>query len=100
MHCYKVVTDDMKSLGLKNNTNIVTYPINEWVIHPTPKTGKRDDGGYWATKTIGIAKDLVRYMWYKHQKSTRIFKCTGEGILFMNTRRVKLRKIRLESEII
>jgi len=31
---FRVVTKDMKSLGLRKNPNSITYPINEWLYLP------------------------------------------------------------------
>jgi hypothetical protein len=31
---YKVTTSDLKSLGLRNNPNIISYPIDEWFYLP------------------------------------------------------------------
>ena len=96
---YKVVTQDMKSLGLKRNPNIVTYKVGEWYIHGSPVIGESDDGGYWACTTIGSARELARYVKNKYDMETRVFIIEGAGVLYKSRRRVKLKGLRLQSEI-
>ena len=99
MIIYKVVTETMQSLGLKGNTDIVQYELYEWHHHPQPIDGDADEGGYWACRTLGAARELVKYMWKHHGKNTRIFRGFGFGLLYMSNRRVKVRGIRLNEEI-
>jgi len=96
---YKVVTQDMKSLGLKRNNTIVTYVLGTWYIHNSPVVGETDDGGYWAATTLGAARELAKYMREKHNVLTRVFAVDGAGVLYKSKRRVKLRGIRLLEEV-
>jgi len=61
---YRVVTEDMKSLGLRKNPNILTYPFQEWLfLEPKQiQKGKQDWGGIWVTRTLGSSKALQKYM--------------------------------------
>ena len=61
---YKVVTEDMKSLGLRNNPNILEYKINEWKFLPIKdtKSGKEDFGGIWVARLPSGASSLKKYM--------------------------------------
>ena len=99
---FKVVTMDLKSLGLKNNPNIIQYTIGEWVsLDPCEITEDDSDyGGMWVARTLSGAKELKKYMKTYHNKETRIFKsCLGK-ILFANKYRVKTDKILIFEEII
>ena len=44
---YKVVTQDLESLGLRNNPHIIRYPINQWYALPLDQVvrGSGDFGG-------------------------------------------------------
>ena len=54
---YKVVTSDMKSLGLRKNPKIITYELGEWFWLPREDVvgGVGDFGGIWAARTLGRA---------------------------------------------
>ena len=98
---YRVVTEDLKSLGLRNNPNIITYPINEWYFlsEEKVKEGKEDFGGIWVARTLSSAKGLSKYMKNKHSTPTRIFKATLDRILYFNSYRIKTNGIMLFEEI-
>ncbi|MBN2053247.1 hypothetical protein JW756_07115 [Candidatus Woesearchaeota archaeon] len=98
---YKVVTVDMKSLGLRRNPNIITYPFYEWFFLPKEhlKNGNDDWGGIWVCRSQGNAKKVADYMRDKYARKTRIFKaCLGE-ILYSNSYRVKTDRILLFEDI-
>ena len=84
---YKVVTRDMKSLGLRKNPNILTFPFQKWLYLPANqiKKGKQDFGGIWVTKNLSGAKKLQRYMLDKYNQKTRIFKSKLDKILYSNS---------------
>ena len=88
---YKVVTRDMRSLGLRNNPNIIQYPIRKWFFlsNDQIRKGKQDFGGIWCARTLGKAKGLQRYMKRQHFVSTRIFKVLMDRILYANDYRIK-----------
>jgi len=50
---YKVVIRGMKSLGLRNNKNILKYPLRKWYFLSSNKIkkGKEDYGGIWLCKS-------------------------------------------------
>lgn len=98
---YRVVTDNLKSLGLRNNPNIVEYKINDWT-YPVEKEvieGISDNGGLWLARTIGSAKKYQRYMSEKHEKETRVFKSLIGKILYVNQDRIKTDKVFMFEEL-
>ena len=98
---YKVVTNDMRSLGLRHNPNILTYPTKEWFILPDEwiEVGGTDWGGLWATRTKSKAKKLREYVKDMHDIDGRIFKACLGTILFYNTYRIKTDRIYLLREL-
>lgn len=98
---YKVVTKDLKSLGLRRNPNIHQYPINKWYfLHEKDvEEGKADWGGIWVARTLPDAKKLSKYMKNKYYKQTRIFKATLDQILYHNSYRIKTNGIKIFEEI-
>ncbi len=98
---YRVTTEAMKSLGLRNNPNIIQYKMNKW-IHPFNKKvieGISDFGGIWLARTPGIAKEYQKYMKSEHNKKTRVFKSLIGKVLFANSGRIKTDKVYLFEEI-
>jgi hypothetical protein len=75
MYKYKVVTNDLKSLGLRRNPNILTYKIKKWKRLPKNKikSGNSDWGGIWVAQTLSNARTLQKYMQKKYKQKTRIF---------------------------
>ena len=98
---YKVVTTDLKSLGLRKNPNILTYPLGEWFELPRSelRKGKGDYGGIWLCKTKSAAKKLKKYMMDKHQVATRVFKAYINEVLYSNSYRIKTDGIMLAEEM-
>lgn len=98
---YRVVTIDLKSLGLRNNPNIVAYKINDWT-YPVEKEvieGISDEGGLWLARTPGIARKYQQYMQEKHNQNTRAFKSLIDKILFVNQDRIKTNKVFMFEEM-
>ncbi len=99
---YKVVTQDMKSLGLRNNPNIMTFPINEWCVLPSAEveSGEEDYGGIWLARTPGGARGLMRYMLNpkKRNTQTRVFKTAIQDVLHANDYRIKTNAVYLMEE--
>lgn len=93
-HYYKVVTIDMKSLGLRKNPTILTYKIGKWIKSPTVKTNKDDDGGIWVTRNLGNANTLKKYMKNKYDKDCKIFKVAIGEYLYGNSYRIKTDKVK------
>lgn len=98
---YKVVTQDLKSLGLRKNPTIITFPIGEKVF----EKGKifkdnRDSGGIWVANSIGNARTLRKYMKSKYNIDCRIFSVEIGIVLYQNSYRTKTNYVRLEEEVI
>lgn len=99
---YKVVTSDLKSLGLRRNPNINNYPIRKWYfLDPEEiQEGAEDWGGIWVCRTPSGARKLAKYMKGKYNKETKIFKAALDRILYHNSYRIKTNGIMLLEEII
>lgn len=98
---YKVVTEDLKSLGLRRNPNIMTFPINVWVYEPKDRISysNADLGGIWVAQTLSGAKGLVKYMKKKHNIQTKLFECEIGNILYENSYRVKTDKVKITKQL-
>lgn len=98
---YKVVTKDIKSLGLRRNPNVMTFSVFEWISLSDDqlKEGKEDWGGIWTAKTKSGAKALKNYMRAHYGVECRIFEAQIDNVLFQNSYRVKTNAIFLEKEI-
>ena len=99
---YRVLTKELKSLGLRNNPNIIQYPIGEWYFLPAEqlKRGKEDWGGIWVARNLSFARNLVKYMKEKHNVETRVFKAAIDRILYNGSSyRVKTNGIYLIEEL-
>ena len=98
---FKVVTKDLKSLGLRKNPNIIQYPVGEWYFLPEERIreGKKDFGGIWVARTLSGAEMLRKYMRKKHSTRTRIFRSALDEILYSNDYRMKTNGIRMFEEI-
>ena len=101
MKYYKVVTNDLKSLGLRRNPNIMTFKLGKWVSDKTPLfSDKRDNGGIWVANGIANAKKLRYYMNKEKGTICRIFAVEIGKILYRNNYRVKTDKVRLLEEMV
>lgn len=106
--CYKVVTKDMRSLGLRNNPNRITFTVGEWIRLPKNqvKSGRGDWGGIWVVTTAGEAKGLKRYAEVERRKdrlkNCRIFVTRIGEILYENKSktRIKTNAVYFEAELI
>jgi hypothetical protein len=95
---YKVVTENLQSLGLRRNPNIMSFEINEWVHETSPGIGKQDNGGIWCCEKLSNARRLKKYFEEKYTKA-RIFECEIGVVLYQNNYRTKTDKIKLNCEI-
>jgi len=95
---YKVVTSDLKSLGLRKNPNILVFPLNIWVNEPNPLKGNKDSGGIWVTRHKFNATKLLKYM-KKKGIECRIFRCLIGNVLYENSYRLKTDRVMLCEEI-
>ncbi|MCA9477649.1 MAG: hypothetical protein KC535_00700 [Nanoarchaeota archaeon] len=98
---FKVVHEDMTSLGLRKNPNIMTFPFNEWVVLPETDLveGRADWGGIWLARNRSGARKYINYMMSHYQKRTRVFHTAIDRILFMNPGRIKTNAVYLLEEI-
>jgi hypothetical protein len=106
---YKVVTQDLKSLGLRKNPTIMTFPVGKWIFEPKPtkdKGGWGGTGGIWVANNIHDAKGLLKYLRKKALKENkpqftkcRLFEVEIGNILYSNSYRTKTDKVKLIREI-
>jgi len=99
-YAFNVVTEDLRSLGLRNNPTILEYEVGVWVRSPQAIRGRVDSGGVWAARTLCGARGLARYMLREHGVQTRVFRSEIGDVIRENTYRVKTDRIRLLEEII
>lgn len=94
---YKVVTNDMKSLGLRKNPTIMKFS-SDWTYEPFPKVGNMDNGGIWVANGKSQATILQKYMLSKGIP-TILFSVEIGKILYSNSYRTKTDKVKLINEI-
>jgi hypothetical protein len=98
---FKVVTADLKSLGLRRNPNIMEFPVGEWVNLPDSEIqiGNSDWGGIWSALKLSGAKTLTKYILDKYNLPTRTFEVALDTPLYANSYRVKSRGVILLREL-
>ena len=97
---YKVVTEQMRSLGLKKNPSIIVFPLNIWIKEPhLLEYNDKDWGGIWCCEKLSSARALKRYYEMKYGKA-RIFECEIGEVLYQNSYRTKTDKVKLIKEIL
>ena len=98
---FKVVTSDLKSLGLRRNSNIMQFSIGEWVKLPDCKTqpGNGDWGGIWSALKLSGAKTLSKYVSDTYGITTRAFQVSLDTPLYANSYRVKSQGVFLLKEL-
>jgi hypothetical protein len=98
---YKIVTDELKSLGLRRNPNIMTFSIGDWVKLPNDQvTVDNDDwGGIWAAQKKGSVKMLKTYMLEEYGRVTRAFLTAMYRPVYANSYRIKSQGVMLLEEI-
>jgi hypothetical protein len=98
---YKVTDIQNRSLGLRQNPNILTFPINEWLILPLDKTfaGRGDWGGIWSALRRSGATTLRKYMLEKYDTETKIYLSAIYKPIYANSYRVKSQGIILLEEL-
>jgi len=98
---YKVVTTDLKSLGLRQNPNIMTFPVGEWVVLPDDQVvaNKDDWGGIWTALRVGSIKTIRNYMMDTYGTETRAFLTVMKRPVFLTSYRIKSQGVMLLSEV-
>lgn len=97
---YKVVTEDMKSLGLRKNLNVMLFPIGVWKCEPLElQPNNKDWGGIWCCQKLSAARALKKYFESKYGKA-RIFECEIGEVLYENSYRLKTDKVKLIKEVV
>jgi len=98
---FKVVTYNLKSLGLRRNPNILQYKLEDWYMLPDNKIeeGKGDWGGIWLCHKLSSARSLKKYMKAKHKRRSRIFKTLYDKVLYQNDYRTKTNAVNLFAEV-
>ena len=99
---YKVVTEDLRSIGLRGAPQI-QYKIGEWVYPLEPLSMHYfKGGGLWVYSKRSDALNGKRYVEKKHRIKCRIFFCRI-GIILTHTpetfHRVKTNKVMLLQEL-
>jgi hypothetical protein len=99
---FKVVTHDMKSLGLRSNLRLIEYPFGEWLFLPQCmiKEGKSEFGGIWLSRTMSKAYEIKDYMKEEYSEDARIFKAVIDEVLYVSSCRIKTNGIKLYEEIV
>lgn len=99
---YRVLTENMRSLGLRKNPNIIQYSLNRKIELKSEDIvpGKDDFGGIWVCSKLSNAKTLKKYMLRKHGVNARIFEAQIGNILYENSYRTKTDSIILTKEIV
>ncbi len=99
---YKVVTEDLKSLGLRKNPNIMTFPVGEWLILPDDQVvaNKDDWGGIWTALKRGSINTLQNYMMEEKGVKTRAFLTAMKRPVFLTSYRIKSQGVMLLEEIL
>ena len=99
---YKIVKEDLTSLGLRKNPNIMTFPIGEWVTLPDDEvtSGKEDWGGIWTALKKGSINTLKNYMMEMYGTETRAFLTAMDRPVYANSYRIKSQGVMLLEEIL
>jgi hypothetical protein len=98
---FKVVTSDLRSLGLRHNPTLLKFPVGEWIkladseLLPTDE----DEGGIWGALKRSGARTITKYMLSMYNVSTRTFLTTIDTPLYANNYRVKSRGVLLLEEL-
>lgn len=101
---YKVVDENLKSLGMKPRGRavpIIHYQLGKWTYPLEPISDDPEKGGgLWANPKKSDAFGLFRYIWRRYHRKARVFLCViGEVLCQPSSYRVKTDRIKLVKEI-
>jgi hypothetical protein len=92
---YKVLTTKQTSTGLLHSS-IIKYKTKRWTFPEGPPIpGKVGRGGLWASRNIGMARGLQKYLKRVHDMETRIHLCIIDKTLFQSSYRTKTNRLLL-----
>lgn len=101
---YKVVDENLRSLGLRNNPNIMTFLIGEWIKLPDDQVTVGNThwsgwGGIWTAREKGSVATLKNYMIEQYGVETKGFLTAVFRPVFANSYRIKSQGVMLLEEI-
>lgn len=98
---YKVVTDDLNSLGLRRNPNIIHFPLQKWIELDQDQVvpGMDDYGGIWSALRKSSIKTLKAHCLNTWGMQTRGFLVAIKNPVYANTYRIKSQGVILLKEI-
>lgn len=98
---YKLVTEDLLSLGLRKNPTRMEFPLNEWIYLPIEKVvpGSTDFGGIWSARRKGSTTTLRKHCLRKHAMKTRLFITALYNPVFSNDYGIKSQGVLLLKEV-
>lgn len=102
---YKIVKNDLSSLGLRRNPNILEYSVGEWICLPdnlvtVGNTHWNGWGGIWSAQRKSSIKTLRDHCQKVHHFETRGYLSAIYRPLYANDYRVKSQGVMLLKEII
>jgi hypothetical protein len=97
---YKIVTQNLESLGLRNNPTPMKFPIGEWVFEEKNlEYNANDFGGIWTALRIGSVKTLKEHCRKTWNMKTRGFLTAMYNPVYSNQYRIKSEGVMLLKEI-
>lgn len=97
---YKVVTDKMESLGLRNNPTIMRFPVGVWVCEKSDLIPTDVDwGGIWTAQRKGSIKMLREHCFNTWGMKTEGYLTAIANPVFSNSYRIKSEGVMLLKEV-
>ncbi len=97
---YKVVTDKMESLGLRNNPTIMKFPIGTWVREKNSLVPTEADwGGIWTAQRKGSIKMLQEHCSHTWGMKTKGYLTAIANPVFANSYRIKSEAVMILNEV-
>lgn len=99
---YKVVTDNMQSLGLRRNPTPMKFFVGQWVFEENVlEYGSKDFGGIWSAHRLGNANTLKKYCLQEKNMATKTYLCAVYNpVAFVGNYRIKSEGVMLMKEIV